>query len=484
MFVTTLVRRTVLGILLAAATAQASHGVYQQLLKSSAMIITPDGNGSGALVDSERRLIFTNYHVVGQLEEVDVLFPQYDGEQLITSRSDMAGRMEQDPIKGRVVARDMRRDLALIEIEEIPEGVEAIELAATSASPGEQVHSIGNPGASNALWIYTSGTVRQVYRKQHRISGEEGTAVQSVDAYVLETQSPINPGDSGGPVVNNACQVVGIVSSSSREGNLVSTCIDVRELKSLLEGENRTVNMPLKEMLDAASYRYEFKDNGDFFVDVPSSGDRTIRVEIDSEIYTYQGRRIRHIRALLVTLEDGLAPEAALKLMIENGDRTFGNWEVWNLDDGHYVFFRTDVDADASADTVQAMLLGVARVTQETIDRLNSGGEDTPTAPVADADQDGPASPLTGTWAGSFEQNGQRLGIAVTFTVDGEILWYVSDGKEELFRLEGTFELAGDQLTYGDGQQKFGAVLKVLDENTISYEDVNIALTLERHVEK
>ena len=58
---------------------------------------------------------------------------------------------------------------------------------------------MGNPGASDAYWVYTSGAISQVYQKTIRYN------TQTVQARVLETQSPINPGDSGGPVVNDAC---------------------------------------------------------------------------------------------------------------------------------------------------------------------------------------------------------------------------------------------------------------------------------------
>ena len=52
-------------------------------------------------------------------------------------------------------------DLALIElIDPLPEGTVELKLAADSADPADRVHSIGNPGASGALRVYTSGTVR------------------------------------------------------------------------------------------------------------------------------------------------------------------------------------------------------------------------------------------------------------------------------------------------------------------------------------
>ena len=108
-----------------------------------------NGGESGA-----RGLVITNAHVVR-------------GDRATIELSDGA------VARARVVARDPKRDLALIEVEAIPPDVTAMKLAADSAEPGDRVHSVGNPGTSDALWIYTSGTVRQVYQKRYVMDGQQ-----------------------------------------------------------------------------------------------------------------------------------------------------------------------------------------------------------------------------------------------------------------------------------------------------------------------
>jgi tetratricopeptide (TPR) repeat protein len=234
-----------LAALPAAAEDQPKH-IYDQVLKAAAWILAEEGGrtatGTGWLVDKADRLLVTNYHVVNRNEEVKVVFPQFDGrKRVIPEKSHY--RKKARAFRGQVIARDKQRDLALIQVASLPDQAEALLLAAESAGPGDRVHSVGNPGASDALWVYTSGTVRQVYRK--RINYGDFT----VEARIVETQSPINPGDSGGPVVNDAGELIGVTTGQSRKGQLVSYCIDVSEVRAFLGGEGQTATTKTAESL-------------------------------------------------------------------------------------------------------------------------------------------------------------------------------------------------------------------------------------------
>jgi hypothetical protein len=83
---------------------------------------------------------------------------------------------------------------------------------------------------SERYWVYTEGKVRQVYRKNMRFAS--GLFVK---ARVVETQAPINPGDSGGPVVNGDGELVGVASSYRLDAQLISNCIDVTEVRRFAE---------------------------------------------------------------------------------------------------------------------------------------------------------------------------------------------------------------------------------------------------------
>jgi len=140
-------------------------------------------------------------------------------------------------IPAKVVARDPKRDLAVLQLEgPAPTEARAVKLAKDSPSPGQHVHSIGNPGASGALWVYTEGSVRQVYHnKIHSMDRDSGKAFD-IDARIVETQSPVNAGDSGGPVVNDRGELVAVVHGhlSDAQARSVSIFIDVSEVRDLL----------------------------------------------------------------------------------------------------------------------------------------------------------------------------------------------------------------------------------------------------------
>src|SRR4051794_34133681 len=158
-------------LLPAAALPQASPAeggvkVYQSVLKSTVWIISqrPDGtaSGSGSVIDRRRQLVLTNYHVVGDIDRVTVLFPAYKDGKLIAEKDFYRQNAAKLGIRGHVIDRDRRADLAVVQIDRVPDGAQALPVAGEGVTPGQSVHSLGNPGGSGALWVYTPGRVRQV----------------------------------------------------------------------------------------------------------------------------------------------------------------------------------------------------------------------------------------------------------------------------------------------------------------------------------
>lgn len=229
-----------LAALPAPAAAQEPTGgarVYKQAIPSVVWIhSTRDrglATGSGTLIDRDRRLVLTNYHVVEENPRATAFFPAFRDGAPVSERKYYADRLDRLGYRGRVIATDKQADLAVIQLETLPEGVKAIPLATASPLPGESVHSIGNAGKSGALWGYVKGTVRQVYRKKWRAQLSRSRTL-TFEAKVVETDSPTNPGDSGGPLLNDAGELVGVTQGGAVDANLVSFFVDVSEAKQLL----------------------------------------------------------------------------------------------------------------------------------------------------------------------------------------------------------------------------------------------------------
>ena len=214
--------------------------IYERLLKSTVMVLRKDETGTratrgtGSLVHREQRLILTNYHVVGDASEVFVTFPVYErGKLIVASKTYLERFRNNEFLHAKVLRVHKEQDVALVQLDKLPAGVPALRLAARSARPGEVVHSIGNPGASEAAWLYTKGEVRQVSHKKWDARGTDH--VMTFDADVLETTSPTNPGDSGGPLVDDFVRLVGVTQGANTAARGVSLFIDISEVRKLLK---------------------------------------------------------------------------------------------------------------------------------------------------------------------------------------------------------------------------------------------------------
>ncbi|HVJ80721.1 MAG TPA: serine protease [Planctomycetia bacterium] len=275
----------------------AGSTVYEKALKSTAWIYAPQSAttaayGTGTLIDEKRRLVLTNYHVVGSAQTVMAMFPLYRKGVLVAERGEYRRAMKDHGIKGKVVARDQARDLALIQLEKAPLGFKALPLAAKPVVPGQSIHSLGNPGDSGALWVYTPGRVRQVYQK--RWQSQAAGRTLSFQARVIETDSATNSGDSGGPLVNDDGELVGVTQGGSASARLLSLFIDLTEVKTFLkthgaasESDAEPPPPPRKEPLIV-------RDGGGFFsTEAKEKADRRL-----AEMFRRYGKDV-----LIVTLD-------------------------------------------------------------------------------------------------------------------------------------------------------------------------------------
>lgn len=189
--------------------------------------------GSGSLIDKDRRLVLTNYHVVHETPTAKVFFPHFRDGQPVAEKDYYRDRAKRLAIDAKVIALDKKADLAVLQLASLPADAEPIPLAGGSPDPGDTVHSIGSAGKSDALFGYVKGAVRQVYKKEWKAEIAP-RKVATFEAKVVETDSATNPGDSGGPLLNSSGELVGVTQGGALNAQLVSTFIDVSEVKQLL----------------------------------------------------------------------------------------------------------------------------------------------------------------------------------------------------------------------------------------------------------
>ena len=154
--------------------------------------MVPLAQGSGFVYDTERHIV-TNAHVVRGAEQVEVVFS--DG--LITP--------------AKLIGQDLNSDLAVIQADKVPGGIEPLPLAEMERlAVGQTVVAIGNSfGLEGTL---TRGVISALGRN---IPGLTQFSIPQA----IQTDAAINPGNSGGPLLNLEGQVIG-VNAQIETGNL------------------------------------------------------------------------------------------------------------------------------------------------------------------------------------------------------------------------------------------------------------------------
>jgi 2-alkenal reductase len=165
--------------------------LYQQANPAVVYIIAePIGSGSGFVYDDQGHIV-TNDHVVEGARSLEVVFAS--GERRAAT----------------LVGTDLDADLAVIQVDSLPGGVNPLPLAAADdIAVGQFVVAIGNPfGEQGSMSL---GIVSGLGRSLTSQRAQYGSGSSYTLPSVIQTDAPINPGNSGGPLLNLDGQVVGI----------------------------------------------------------------------------------------------------------------------------------------------------------------------------------------------------------------------------------------------------------------------------------
>lgn len=146
-----------------------------------------DTLGAGVVI-SETGVILTCLHVVGDASQVTVVFA--DGTESAAL----------------VTTRIPEKDLAVLNAVRVPDELKPATLASSaSLHVGDEVIAVGNP--FGVVGSASDGVVSGLGRRY--VSRESGLELRNL----IQFDAAVNPGNSGGPLLNRAGEVVGIVAS-------------------------------------------------------------------------------------------------------------------------------------------------------------------------------------------------------------------------------------------------------------------------------
>jgi S1-C subfamily serine protease len=174
------------------------------------------GSGFVTVVNGEK-VVVTNNHVIDAAINITVTFA--DGNSYVAS----------------VLGHDAKADLAILSVANIPSSAVGLTLInSNSLSVGDPVIAVGSPyGLQGTL---TTGVVSALGRTIVE-SDESGQATQSIPN-TIQTSTPINSGNSGGPLLNYQGEVVGIttagISNSQGLGFAIPSSTIMREISTLI----------------------------------------------------------------------------------------------------------------------------------------------------------------------------------------------------------------------------------------------------------
>jgi len=229
-------------------TAQIVKRVSPSVVVIQGRTSSGDVLGSGFIVSKDGKIV-TNLHVIRDMKTASV---QLSSGEIFDSLS--------------VLGTDERRDLAVVRIAGF--NLPTLELGNSDAlTVGEPLVIVGSPRG-------LEGTVTAGILSSIRDSGE--------GYKVLQTDAAVNPGNSGGPLLNNKGQAVGVISFKLRSSEGLNFAIPINYVRGLLDNlhqprtleqmqENQTTGLTLTETLGwlkqniplgKIDYTYDYQENG------------------------------------------------------------------------------------------------------------------------------------------------------------------------------------------------------------------------------
>jgi serine protease Do len=192
-----------------------SIAVSQLSFSQTEGIVDEDSNIGTGFVVKENGIIVTNQHVVSDTTE---------SYKVVTNDG-----TEYDVIE---IVRDDTNDIAVLKIE--AEGLNPVDLGDSDIlAVGQSVIAIGTPLGEYAGTV-TSGIISGLDRSVSTSSDWFGVTSKTYEN-VIQTDAAVNPGNSGGPLINSAGEVIGINFATTSGADNISFALPINKVKERVE---------------------------------------------------------------------------------------------------------------------------------------------------------------------------------------------------------------------------------------------------------
>jgi len=194
-----------------------ANDIYEDNALGVVLLMGDTGYGSGVII-STKGYVLTNNHVVENNENLEaILSYQYN----LDGYEEYVHSIE-------IIKQDKVKDLALIKINNPRTALRPINISRKVPAIGSRVHAIGHPDLE--VWTYTTGYISQI-RDEYEWSYEDEFEHM---ANVYQTQTPVAEGNSGGPLLNQHGNLVGINTFGDSENDFQNFSVTVDEIIKFL----------------------------------------------------------------------------------------------------------------------------------------------------------------------------------------------------------------------------------------------------------
>lgn len=263
--------------------------------------------GSGVCV-SEKGLVLTNSHVIHDCDTITLFLN------------------DKTTTNAKIIYEDTVLDLAIIQSEK---ALPYLQLGdSDDLEVGQDILAVGTPLSLTLIHTFTKGIVSALNRTL-KVSNTGGEGYMQ---NLIQHDASLNPGNSGGPLINSKGEVVGINTLKISSGEGIGFAIPSKSFKSLLNSFTSKINYEIPHMglfgFDNEIANYYGKNNlnnGFYVIDISEKSPlRSIGLTSGSVITKLNGKNISNTLDLKDQLYKCSSGERIMVEFVKNGKTYMG----------------------------------------------------------------------------------------------------------------------------------------------------------------